>query len=59
MQYLFIHYILIGIQMISIQCHSFNITAICSYFGNNKWPEDDYFGQNTQTCIVLNNDIKC
>jgi len=45
MQYLFIHYTLIGIKMISIQFHSFNIIAICSYFGNSKWPEDDYFGQ--------------
>jgi len=45
MQYLFIHYKPIRIQMISIQWHSFNITAICSYFGNTKWPKDDYFGQ--------------
>ena len=33
--------------MISIQWHSFNVTAICSYIGNTKWPEDDYFGQKT------------
>jgi len=47
MQYLSVHYILIGIQMISIQWHSFNVTAICSYIGNTKWPEYDYFGQKT------------
>ena len=42
---IYIHYILIGIQMISIQWHSFNVTAVCSYIGNTKWPVDDYFGQ--------------
>ena len=30
--------------MTSIQWQSFNVTAIYSYFGNTKWPEDDYFG---------------
>jgi len=46
MQYLFIHFILIGLQVISIRRHSFNVTAIGSHFSNTKWPEDDYFGQN-------------
>jgi hypothetical protein len=56
MQYLLIHCIIIGIKMISIQQNSFNVTAICSHFGNTKWPEDDYFGQKTR--IVLKTDIK-
>jgi len=46
MQYLFIHYILIGIQLISIQWHSFNVSAIGSHYSKTKWPKDDYFGQN-------------
>ena len=31
--------------MTSIQWQSFNVIAICSYFGNTKWPEDEYFGE--------------